>query len=273
MFPGATIDGLSQTELPLVLTQSEGQAATERWLSEVRVGRDTATFAVPPSVDISAGNVVELKTDGLAGLFRIDRIEDFGLRKADAVRIEAGIYERAPAVEPVVPVRPVTAPVPVWPVVIDLPLLRGDEDAEAPWVAATAVPWPGEVAVYGSTSGAAWGYEVTLPIRATMGETLTELKAADAGIWDRGAPLDVQFASGSLSSISEQTLFAGGNVALIGHPSIPDWEVFQYRDAVLIGQDTWALSMRLRGQRGTDGIIPSSWPVGSTVIIVDEALR
>ena len=31
--------------------------------------------------------------------------------------------------------------------------------------------------------------------------------------------------------------------------------------------------MRLRGQRGTDGIIPANWPVGSTVVFVDEALR
>ncbi len=273
VFPDASVDGLSQTELPLVLTQSEGQAATERWLSEVRVGRDTATFAVPPSVDISAGDVVELETESLAVLFRIDRIEEFGLRKAEAVRIEPGIYERAPAVEVVVPVRPVAAPVPVWPVVMDMPLLRGDEDPEAPWVAATAVPWPGEVAVYGSTLGASWGYEVTLSSRATMGESLSELNAAEAGTWDRGTPLDVRLTSGALSSISDQALLSGGNVALIGHPSIADWEVFQYRDAILVDQDTWALSMRLRGQRGTDGIIPTTWPIGSTVVIVDEAPR
>jgi len=209
----------------------------------------------------------------LAGLFRVDRIEEFGLRKAEAVRIEPGIYERAPMAEPIVPVRPVTAPLPVWPVVMDLPLLRGDEDAEAPWVAATADPWPGEVAVYGSTTATSWGYEVELPNRATMGETLSELEGAEVGIWDRAAQLDVRLTSGALSSISDQALFSGGNVALIGHPSISGWEVFQFRDATLIDQDTWALSMRLRGQRGTDGIIPLAWPIGSTVVIVDQALR
>ena len=31
--------------------------------------------------------------------------------------------------------------------------------------------------------------------------------------------------------------------------------------------------MRLRGQRGTDGAIPAAWPIGSTVVIVDQALR
>ena len=85
--------------------------------------------------------------------------------------------------------------------------------------------------------------------------------------------MEVRLTSGALSSISDQVLFSGGNVALIGHPSIADWEVFQFRDATLIDQDVWALSMRLRGQRGTDGVIPGSWPVGSTVILVDEALR
>ncbi len=273
VYPGGSADGTSQSELPLVMTQSEGLAAAERWLSEVRVGPDTATFAVPPSLELAAGSIVELDTDGLNGLFRINRIEEFGLRKAEAVRIEPGLYQRAPTVEPIVPTRPVTAPLPVWPVIMDLPLLRGDEDAEAPWVAATADPWPGQVAVYGSNSGSSWGYEVELSRRATMGETLTELTAAEAGVWDRAAQLEVRLTSGALSSISDQALFSGGNVALIGHPSIADWEVFQFRDATLIDQDVWALSMRLRGQRGTDGVIPGSWPVGSTVILVDEALR
>ena len=273
VYPDASADGMSQSELPLVLTQSEGLAATARWLSEVRVGRDTATFAVPPSVALTAGSIVEMNTEGLVGLFRIDRIEEFGLRKAEAVRIEPGIYARMPMVEPIVPTRPVTAALPVWPVIMDLPLLRGDEDAEAPWVAATAVPWPGQVAVYGSSAGSSWGYEVELSRRATMGETLAELNAAESGVWDRGTNFEVRLTSGALSSISDQALFSGGNVALIGNPSISDWEVFQFRDATLIDQDTWALSMRLRGQRGTDGIMPASWPVGSTIVFLDEALR
>ncbi|MGI9394422.1 MAG: baseplate multidomain protein megatron, partial [Boseongicola sp.] len=273
VYPGGSVEGIAQSELPLVLTQSEGLAAAERWLSEVRVGRDTATFAVPPSVELKAGNVVEMDTEGVAGLFRIDRIEEFGLRKAEAVRIEPGVYERTPVEEPIVPTRPVTAPLPVWPVIMDLPLLRGDEDAEAPWVAATAAPWPGQVAVYGSNSGSSWGYEVELSRRAIMGETLTELKAADVGVWDRAGQLEVGLTSGVLSSISDFALFSGGNVALVGHPSISGWEIFQFRDATLIDQGVWALEMRLRGQRGTDGVIPDLWPIGSTVVIVDQALR
>ena len=47
------------------------------------------------------------------------------------------------------------------------------------------------------------------------------------------------------------------------------WEVFQFAEAELVAPDTWDLSLRLRGQAGTDGVMPEDWPAGSRVVLLD----
>jgi hypothetical protein len=68
-------------------------------------------------------------------------------------------------------------------------------------------------------------------------------------------------------------VLAGANVAAIGSDDGDDWEVFQFAQAVLVAPETYELSMRLRGQAGTDALMPQEWPVGSRVVLLDEAAR
>ncbi len=272
-FPDERTVSIARTEVPLVLTAGEGRVLVERWLAEARVARDGASFALPPSSDVNAGDIVRLERDGSDGLYRVDRIEDAGLRLARSVRVEPGIYQPLEGAGDSVSPKPVLAPLPVWPVLLDLPLLTGDEDPVAPWIAATAEPWPGAVAVYGSNDGDTWAYESELSQAAVMGQTLTELRAARPGVWDRGAALGVRLTRGALASLNDAALLSGGNVAVISaHDGLQN-ELFQFRDTELTGPDTWSLSMRLRGQRGTDGTMPSVWPVGSTFTVLDLAVR
>lgn len=272
IFPDETSVGVAESEMPLALTAGEARAAVDRWLAEARVARDVVAFAVPPSCDLAAGDVVQLELQEVRGTYRIDRVEDGGLKQIEAVRVEAGIYEAATAEDAIPLSRPVAVPLPVWGEVFDLPALPGAEASEAPWIAASAEPWPGEVAVYSSRDGTSWRWETTLSRRAVMGQTLTDLPAASAGVWDRGAGLNVRFGQASLSSIDDAALFAGGNTAVILDPAGSAGEVFQFRDAILTGPETWSLSMRLRGQQGTEALMPGMWPAGSTLIVLDGAL-
>ncbi len=269
-FPDADDRVVARSELPIVLTQGEGRALSERWLSEVRVARESVQFGLPPSSPLEAGDVVSLAGAADGARYRIDRIEDAGVRLAEAVRIDAGTFAVAADAESVVAKAPALAPLPVTAQVMDLPFIAGEEALVAPWVAAAAEPWPGDVAVYVG-QGTAWKYETSLSRRAVIGETLTTLAPAHAGLWDRGQALDVRLIAGALSSIDEAALYSGGNAAIIQAPGGGPWEVFQFRDAVLTAPDTWALSMRLRGQQGTDALDPVSYPPGSRVIVVDEA--
>ena len=50
VFPDETARSVSASELPMVLLEAEGRAITERWMAETRIARDTAQFALPPSM-------------------------------------------------------------------------------------------------------------------------------------------------------------------------------------------------------------------------------
>ncbi|MBT8423781.1 MAG: glycoside hydrolase/phage tail family protein, partial [Silicimonas sp.] len=271
IFPDEASVGLAESEVPLTLTSGEARGVVDRWLSEARVARDMAAFALPPSSDLSAGDTVRIDVGDVQGTYRIDRVADGGLKQIEAVRVEAGIYDVAIPEDGSPGVGPVAAPLPVWAEVLDLPAAPGRSASEAPWVAASSRPWPGDVAVYSSRDGASWRLDDVVSSRAVMGQTLNDLAASAPGVWDRGAALNVRFLSGALSSVDEATLFAGGNSAVILAPGTGP-EVFQFRDADLIAPDTWALSKRLRGQQGTDALIAPTWPTGSTVILLDAAL-
>ncbi len=273
IFPDEVSYGVAHSELPLALTQSEAQGIVERWLAESRVARDTARFALPPSrLGIGAGDVVTLPTEDRVADYRVDRVEQAGSQIIDAVRVEPSVYKPSDAIEDPVALVPFVPPLPVYPLFLDLPLLTGSEVEHAPHIAATAVPWPGSVAVYSSVAGEDYELNRLISSRATIGQTETALAAARPGQWDRGAPLRVRLSSGVLSSDSEAQVLAGRNAVAIGDGSSGNWEIFQFAQAVLVGERTYELSLRLRGQLGTDGLMPPEWPVGSEVVLLDDSL-
>ncbi|OYU39210.1 MAG: host specificity protein [Pseudorhodobacter sp. PARRP1] len=269
-FPDRSGDIVSHSELPLTLTAAEAMTIAERWMAETRVSRDTARFALPKSrLAIGVGDTVSIA----GGLYRIDRAELSELQSIEAVRVDPNVYEPA---EVSVPARgwvPFQASVPVYPLFLDLPLLNGSEVEYAPHVCVAASPWPGDVAVWSSVSDDSYSLNTTLTQPAIIGTTETILNAAEPGLWDRGAALQVRIESGALASVSELSVLSGANVAAIGDGSPENWEVFQFANAVLVGPNTYALTLRLRGQAGTDGIMPGAWPIGSVFVLLNDAVQ
>lgn len=256
----------------MALTRAEGRQVIERWLAEARVSRETIRLALPPSMSaVGAGDVIELPADDGEGdaLYRIDRVEQGELQLVEAVRIETGVYDPAPFSDELVTLKPFAAPVPVTALFLDLPLLRGDEVPHAPYLATTAHPWPGSVAAYQSGSDANYQLNKILPIRATIGVTETELPAARAGLLDRGTGLQVRLTSGALESVDQTSLLGGANLAAIGDGLADNWEVLQFGQADLVAPNTYWLADRLRGQAGTDALIPPAWPVGSRFVLLN----
>ncbi|MFN3936653.1 MAG: glycoside hydrolase/phage tail family protein [Gemmobacter sp.] len=271
VFPDEASFGAGQTDLPMLLTRAEGRAVAERFLAEARVARDGARFALPPSrLGLGAGDVVDL---GQAGLYRIDRAEHAGATLIEAVRVEPAVYHPSDSAEERVVPRAFVAPVPVFPLFLDLPLLRGDEDPVAPHVAVTAVPWPGGVAVWDAPGDAGHALNRILTAPATVGVTESPLPRARPGLWDRGAPLRVRMIRGALASAGAVEVLNGANAVAIGDGSAGNWEVMQFARAELIAPGIWELSERLRGQAGTDGVMPDIWPAGSFVVVLDRAVE
>jgi len=267
---------VSQTELPLVLTQTDAQSLVERWLADAGAARDRIRFALPPSdLPRGAGDLVSVADAaiGAGSHYRIERVEQNGLQIAEAVRVERATMIGRDTVD-VLPDPPVfSTPSTVAPVFLDLPLLTGDEVPHAPHIAAFSEPWPGGVAVYTSPTENGFTLKQTLSSAAIMGETLTPLFAASPSRWDRGDALQVQIYGGALASVTDADVLNGANAIAIGDGTSDTWEVFQFAEAELIAENTYALSRRLRGQLGTDALIPPDWPIGSRVVLLNGALE
>ena len=270
IFPDEETHGVSQSELNLALTRPEGQRIVERWLSEARVGRDAGRFALPPSrAALGAGDIVSFggKT------YRIDQVERAGALQIDAVRMEAAVYEPSDEAEDRPQPRPFAPPLPVEAQFLDLPLMSGNEVPHAPHVATGGDPWPGGVAVYASDSDAGYALDQVLTVRSVIGRTLTPLATSRCGVWDRGPALRVEIIGGALSSAGDAQTLNGANLMAIGDGSVANWELFQFAEAELVAPDTYDLRMRLRGQAGTDAVLPGIWPTGSRVVLMDGAPR
>ena len=278
VFPDEDSRLVSQSELPLALTRAEGRQIVERWLSESRIARDTARFSLPPSLmSYGAGDVISVETEEGTLRYRVDHATLGQQQQIEAVRVEQEIYEPSDMVEEIIEAKPFAAPVPVYPLFLDLPLLTGDEVPYTPHIAVTANPWPGSAAVYASTSDSGYTLNTLVPSWATIGVTQTALEAAKPGLWDRGPVLRVKLTRGELSSVDPIDVLNGANVAAIGDGSSSNWEVFQFANAEIVGENTYDISLRLRGQVGTDaldtGAMTQSWPVGSRFVLINTTLR
>lgn len=261
---------VAESELAMVLLSGEARATAARWLAEARVARDRAGFSLPPSaLALGAGEVVEIGLPGGPGRFRLDRVEQAGRLDLTALRVEPGLYLPADMSEENTSTRSFTPAVPVLPVFLDLPLLTGDEKPWAPHLAVSGTPWPGTVAVYVAPEDNGYRLKTLISVPARIGVTETPLAAARPGLFDRGPALQVRLAAGTLASATPEAVLNGVNFAAIGDGTPENWELFQFTQAVLSEDGSYALSSRLRGQAGTDALMPEAWPIGSYVVFLD----
>ncbi len=265
---------VSSSELPLSMTRAEGRQVVERWLTEARVSRDTVRFALPPSkMLLGAGEVVKLPSvEGSAdALFRIDKVEQSDLQILEAVRIESSVYSPSEMPDDVISVQEFVAPSPVLPLFMDVPLMSGDEIPHAPHIAVSSKLWPGSVALFESATDQDYALSNIIDQRAVIGLTESPMSAAVPGVWDQGAALRVKLLSGALESKGIDAILNGANLAAIGDGTSENWEMLQFRDADLIEEDTYLLSGRLRGQLGSDALMPDVWPSGSWFVLMNQA--
>ncbi len=269
VLPDEQTHAVAKSEVLLSMTRAEGRQTVERWLSEAKVARETARFALLPSMmHLGAGDVVQLPDGG--GLYRIDRSEQAEMQLVEAVRMEPGVYAPSDMADDPTTAKPFAAPSPVLPVFLDLPLITGDEEPHAPLLAVGADPWPGSVAVYSSSADEDYALAEVITSQAVIGFTETAMSRATVGVWDEGAPLQVSLISGTLESRTREALLSGANLATIGDGTLGNWEIFQFSTAELQAAGVYALSGRLRGQLGTDALMPDTWPEGSTFVLLDD---
>jgi hypothetical protein len=135
-------------------------------------------------------------------------------------------------------------------------------------VAVAKRPWAGPVSVY--SAGADLGYALAATVQrpAIFGTLLDPLPEAEPGRWMRAA-FRVRTGSGSLQTRDEIDVLNGANAAALRAGGAGDWEVIQFRCAELVGTREYRLSDLLRGQAGTDAVVPAIWPAGTEFVLLD----
>jgi len=123
------------------------------------------------------------------------------------------------------------------------------------------------------TSSNATSFELNrrIDVPAVLGETLDDLASGPLYRLDRGNSFQVRIYSGALSSVDELGLFAGENIAAILNQD-GQWELLQFQKADLVGDDTYELSMLLRGQQGTEQAMRDRVPAGQRFVLIDNAV-
>ncbi|WP_367115858.1 hypothetical protein [Hyphomicrobium sp.] len=209
--------------------------------------------------------------DGDERLLRVVEIGEHGAREVEARSVDPEIYGAGTGVER--PARPGAQVITGQPLVefIDLPLLRGDEPPASGYVAATQVPWPGSVAVYGSPEMTGYVLKALATAPATLGVTLNDLAAGPEGRLDHGTRLSVKVEGEALSSCTLLQLLAGRNVAAVRNGD-GEWEVIQFATATLTAPGTYELSALLRGQGGSEVAMRPSVPAGARFVLINTAV-
>ena len=239
-------------------------------LQQTWAAREVGAIKVPPSrLTLDAGDAITITVDGVTLPFKISGVETTTYRALDLVGFDPSllVIGSPPVGHPGAPRLGAFGP----PIVelIELPPVTGQEpELWAPRIAAYANPWAG-LDVYRSDGGGGWSYVVTVDAPAVMGELTSPLYTGPVDRWDKGNTVYVRFyGAANLLNLTEAQVLAGAGSVGIKNPD-GSWEVLQYQNATLTGQNTYALSKLLRGQLGTEGAMRNPVPAGGRVVVLD----
>ena len=263
---------IASESFPMAIPPEEAERRCRRALMEAWIGRESATFRLPPSrLALDPADVIRLVHDGREIELRLVSIADSDGRGIEAVCQDRAAYDLPPGdPRPATLTRSVVFGAPDV-VLLDLPQLSEDQPAHRPMVAAHAVPWPGEMAVFRSPSNDGFALLTTFGSRARIGTLVSDFYPGPTSRFDLGNALVVDLVSGTLESVTDLTLFGGAN-ALAVEAAPGKWEIVQAGAAELIAPGRYRLTRLLRGQRGTEAAMGNPTPAGARVVVLDSAL-
>ena len=243
-----------------------------RALQEVWVGRETATFRLPPSmIAIDPSDVVTFQHDGRGYDLWLKTIADGESRAIEAMRQDRAVYDLPPGEKRSTSLQAATTFGPAEVVFMDLPQLSEDVPAYRPVIAAYGTPWPGQFAVYSSPAEDGFSLVNTFTTRAQLATSLTDFDQGPAWRWDYANSIDIEVLSGTLQSVTDLQVLGGQNLFAI-EAAPGEWELFQAQNVELIAANQYRLSKLLRGQRGTERTMQQNSPVaaGARVVCLDQ---
>ncbi len=263
---------ISAETFPFAVPPEEAERRCRRALMEAWTGRESAIFRLPPSrLALDPADVIRLDHDGRQLGFRLVSVADAESRNIEAIRQDRQDYDLPPgAARPAAPSKIVSFGAPEV-VILDLPQLTEARAPHHPVIAAHAVPWPGQMAVFRSPETDGFELVTTFGTRARIGMLVNDLYSGPVSRFDHGNVMIVDLVTGTLESVTDITLFGGANALAVGSaPGV--WEILQAGSAELIAPGRYRLTRLLRGQRGTEGAMGNPVPAGARVVALDNML-
>ena len=105
--------------------------------------------------------------------------------------------------------------------------------------------------------------------RLARGERISAFALTEPGA---GSDLTALKTTASSAGVRAAVL-SGANLVAIGDGTSDHWEVLQFLRAEPVAPGVYDLTGRLRGQAGTDAVMPDIWPVGSRLVLLDGVPR
>ena len=261
----APLNHVIDFDLPCVASEGLARQAAERLL--VRHARESRKVRLGPlqALSVEAGDVVRMQ--GEAERWRVASV-DYGevvlAQLEPVVDIDMGdVIEdwRGGRDDGVV-----GAP---WMRLMDLPPLPGQEEDGRPVVAMAADPW-WPMALYGGASQQSLSERAVVSDSAIVGELLGALDAGAADRWDEVNVLHLKLEGGPAQNASVEAVLDGANLLAVETPG--GWELLQYRQAQLVGEEEWRLNGLLRGRQGTQAQAMAGAQAGAAVVVLVAAL-
>ncbi|EXL08893.1 baseplate multidomain protein megatron [Aquamicrobium defluvii] len=263
---------ISAETFPFAVPPEEAERRCRRALMEAWTGRESAVFRLPPSrMALDPADAIWLDHDSRQLGFRLVSAADAESRAVEAIRQDRQDYDLPPgAARPATPAKIVAFGAPEV-VIVDLPQLTEGRTPHHPLIAAHAVPWPGQMAVFRSPGADGFELVTAFATRARIGTLVNDLWSGPVSRFDHGNVMIVDLVSGTLQSVTDMALFGGAN-ALAVESTPGAWEIVQAGAAELLAPGRYRLTRLLRGQRGTEQAMGNPTPAGARVVVLDSLL-
>lgn len=229
-------------------------------------------------VDISRSalepaDCIIVPVSGRAQRVRIPAITDRlpNLRRLELLRDDDGTYvSYAVGTEITRPPQSIAFYGPADMVLLDLPPLREEDNDSGVYAALRPKivdsDFKGATVYKSIDGGTSFSPTVTATQAVAIGELVFALDEGPYEVWDEMSELRVSLPSSmTLSSRTEEDVLAGANACAVGANG--RWEVVQFRNATQLVTGVWSLTGLLRGRRGTEHNIGSSF-VGDTFVML-----
>ena len=241
----------------LLLSDSDAQAIVERRMKEYWANRTTFTFKLPNKyATVQAGSLITLPYNGRRVNALVSNVSygSPGLSEITADLIYNQTYSSINRIinESGTDIQP-PEPTEIRIEVMDIPILPSFAEANKILIAMSAKVYYGADLYCSTDNGVSFSLVKANFCRGVIGNTLSSLGEGNFYTWDEKNTIDVKLFGtsfgGALESRKEIDVLNGANLCVIGN------EIVQFKNAVLVAEDTYRLSILLRGRFGTENYI------------------